>query len=162
MKIMFALIVLMIVPMTSAAEPSLMGQIQCAEIVQGKQRTATLTNAELKAVIDLQESPFDFQKEPGHTAIWVLPKLTNLSKKPLSITVSAAFFDKVGNLVIALSQEWPKLDAGVKDFQLGSCIARLPVSDFRKIDTCKVTFLIGSPRKPNYSTSKEGEMIEKE
>lgn len=139
------------------ADPSLSSTGMCQCAVSGKVDRLELRDQRLVAVVEIQETPFDFQKEPGHTAVWVLPKLTNLSKKPLSVTVSCALFDEAGILVVALSQGWPKLDPGEKDFQLASCIQRLPVSDFKRIRSCMVSILVGTPRAPSFDMDEDDE-----
>lgn len=139
------------------ADSSLTATGGCQRITEGKDYSLTLKNERLAAVVEIRESPFSFQKEPGHTAIWGLPKLTNLSGKPYSVTVSAAFFDQSGELIIALSQEWHKLEPNQKDFQLASCIQRLPEVDFKRIHSCTVSMLTGTPRKPSFGLDEDAE-----
>lgn len=120
----------------------------CQRIVSGSTERFTLKNDRLSTIVEIRETPFDFQKEPGNTTIWVLPKLTNLSKEAVSVTVSCALFDKEGLLVVALSQGWHQLDPGEKDFPLQSCVQRLPTKDFQRIHSCIISVLVGSPREP--------------
>ena len=130
----------------NTAEASLTATGECSRITTGKDVVLKIKDKQLSAVVDIKESPFNSQKGPGYTTVWVLPKLTSLSRKPMSVTISAAFFDKSGKLVVALSQEWPKLEPDDKNFQLGSCFRRLPKKDFNRICSCKVTILTGLPR----------------
>lgn len=156
-KSLLALCILIFSTLSSLcyANPSLSATGMCQRVVTGKVDYLELRDQRLAAVVEMRETPFDSQKERGHTAVWVLPKITNLSKESVSVTVSCAFFDQKGLLVVALSQGWHQLDPEEKNFQLSSCIQRLPVADFQRIHSCMVSILVGTPRKPSYDLEED-------
>ena len=80
-------------------------------------------------------------------ALFGIPKVTNLSKKPFNMSYNVAFFDKSGKLITTVRQDWDNVKADAKEFQMGSALSSLPEAAFKKITSYKLVIYISEAKK---------------
>ena len=81
----------------------------------------------------------------GKFMLFANPHITNKAGKKINVSYSVAFLDKAGNLVACASQAGD-VDAGAKDHQFGSCLAKVPKAEFDKIASYKIVVYVSDAK----------------
>ncbi|MFA6356242.1 MAG: hypothetical protein WCY23_03940 [Candidatus Omnitrophota bacterium] len=76
--------------------------------------------------------------------VFANPRITNKAGKKINVSYHVAFFDKAGELVCSASQQ-SDIAGNEKDFQLGSCLMKLPQEDLSNIVSYKIVVYAGEP-----------------